>query len=103
MIFAAISFSNASSIKEKEVKNLSTYLNNRIGFPEVAQERGIEGTVTLIVRVDENQKLKVSNIKGTCCEFEDYIVEYFNKLEQRPVRFSKEIGTKKLIVNFNLL
>lgn len=103
LLFAAVSFSQASSIKEKEVKNLHSYLSKTVTFPCCAMDKGIEGSVTFIVKVDENQKLQVSDIQGTCCEFEDHVKEWFKKIEDRPIRFSEKIGTKKVVVHFKLI
>ena len=103
LLFAAVSFSQASSIKEREVKNLHAYLSNTVKFPCCAMDKGIEGTATFVVKVDENQKLQVSNIQGTCCEFKDYIEEWFQKLEDKPIKFSEKIGTKKVVIHFKLI
>jgi len=103
LIFAAVSFSQASTTKEKVVKNLSGYLNKTLQFPAFAQDNEIEGSVSLVVSVDENHKLKVSSIKGTCCDFEKYVEEWFSELEKKPISFSDEIGMKKVVIHFKLM
>lgn len=103
LILATVSLGYASSIKEKEVKNLSVYLNRTMKYPGFAECKGLEGNVSLIVRVDENHKLKVTGVKGSCCEFEKFVEEWFNDLAKKPVTFSDQIGIKKVTINFKLI
>lgn len=93
----------ASSIKEKEVKDISNYLNRTIKYPVFAENKNIEGSVSLIVWVDENQKLQYSNIQGNDARFEKYVETWFKKMEQKPVKFDKNLGAKKVKIDFKLI
>lgn len=94
---------NASSTKEKEVDNLTKYLNKTIKYPGFAQDKGLEGSVSVIIWVDENQKLQYSNVQSNNIQLENYVEDWLKQIERRNIRFADNSGPKMIRIKFKLV
>ena len=97
---------SATEAKNPDVKSencYSKYLEKEMSYPEYAMEQKIEGTVKVLVELDENKELKIAEIWGS----DDGLVKY---VERRVKKMAKKHGpfnnltdnTKLICIKFEL-
>lgn len=104
ILLLSLSIVEARSTKEKKEKSYSNYIENVMPYPDFAQDQKIEGTVNVLVELDENNELQISQIWGSDIRLVKYV-------ENRVKKFAKKHGpfydlsndSKLLKIKFNLI
>lgn len=109
-LMAGILFLSFSAVaKSPDVKSAksarcyASYLECAINYPEFAQEQKIEGTVNVLVELDENNELKIAEIWGSDSGLVKYVERKVKRMAKKHGPFNDLSEDSKLIrVKFQL-
>lgn len=104
LLLLSLSAVEARSIDVKKEKSYSNYIEKAMRYPDFAQDEKIEGTVNVLVELNENNELQIAQIWGS----DKRLVKY---VESRLKRFAKKHGpfndlndeSKLISIKFNLI
>lgn len=104
ILLLSLSTVEAKSTKEKKEKSYSNYIENVMPYPDFAQDQKIEGIVNVLVELDENNELQISQIWGSDTRLVKYVETRVKKFAKKHGPFNDLRDDSKLLkIKFNLI
>lgn len=103
-LFLAFSSVEAKSPKEVSVNEFSKYIENSISYPDFAVEDKLQGTVNVVLELNDANELQIAQIWGSDSRLVKYVERRIKRAakKQGPINDLSE-EAKLVRIKFNLV
>ncbi|PKP47103.1 MAG: hypothetical protein CVT95_06085 [Bacteroidetes bacterium HGW-Bacteroidetes-12] len=104
LLILSLSAVEARSTDVKKGKSYSNYIEKVMRYPDFAQDEKIEGTVNVLVELNENNELQIAQIWGSDTRLVKYVESRLKRFAKKHGSFNDLDDESKLIsIKFNLI